>query len=169
MEWPEYTGPIEAADGTRPSRDTWFLWPTEIWLPEGPLEMWRSRYRIAIIALADGRWATDGHVYAIESGIDCYRQRCVYPTRSEALRASAARAIRIARYAYWKAGKWDLYMMTPRMYAMLVGWAREVVAREIGRPGAVRGPFVRREETPAEKAVRGLPLFEAVKTRKVRA
>lgn len=111
--WP-YDGPIQRVDGRRPYNR--YLWPTEQELASDTLGHAAAghEWRIDIIALANGRWATGGFVHEIERDQVLTGERCCFATRSEAVRAQAARLIRRAR----RQGRGDL-----------VQWAREAAAR----------------------------------------
>lgn len=94
-----YSGPIQRADGARPYNR--YLWPTEQWRASDALGHAAADYewRIDIIALADGRWATGGFVHEIEQDKVLRGERCCFSTRTAAIRAQAARLIRRARTA----------------------------------------------------------------------
>lgn len=158
-----YEGPIERADGKRPFNR--YLWPTEQWVAyltdDTLLRQVSFQYRVEIIALADGRFSTDGFVSSIEDEAG----RCVFATRNAAIRASAAAMIRQTRrdrtppeYAI------HVRPLPEKTCAALVDWARQLVARETGaeppRPITLR-------PLPKPPVKTGLPLFdiEEAKTR----
>ena len=147
-----YDGPIERADGVRPYNH--YLWPTESWWANR--EVHRnigSRHMIAIFALADGRFSVDGCVYNIEKNEYC-GQPIVFATRMEAIRVTAARAIRRARWSR----KWNGNdHLEGQRLADVINWARNTVARETGKlepkPIQVKVP-------PPPFRPTGLPLFD---------
>jgi len=74
-----YDGPIERADGERPFNH--YLWPTESWWANRELSRCiDSRWHFGIVALADGRFSTEGSVYSIDEN-DCFGKPCVFATR----------------------------------------------------------------------------------------
>ena len=89
---------------------------------------------IDLVALSDGRFATDGCIYSIERNRDCYDQPCVYPTRTKAIRAAAAHAIRHMRHAH----KWDHQYADgfdqPTRLEYGINWALGTAYRETAAP-----------------------------------
>lgn len=130
-----YDGPIERIDGTRPFN--MYLWPTEQWLARDDLgDRWLSfDWRIEIIALADGRFASSGSVRSIEAGFcNIMERRCVFPDRAAAIRAAAAEVIRRARRIRqpdWRRTRLD---WREKDIPIVITWARELVARETDSP-----------------------------------
>lgn len=140
-----YDGPIERIDGRRPYNR--YLWP----MPED--DWWAydtfghgvsSRFHLCVVALADGRWSTDGSVYGIERNRDCYGKSCVFDTREQAIRIAAARFIRMCRHAR----RWNGYdHLTDERCQQLINWALEIAKRPLPR-----------QEPPRPST--GLPLFD---------
>lgn len=153
-----YDGPIERVDGVRPFNR--FLWPTEQWsfYDEHPERYVDFSMRIEIVALVDGRFSTDGFTYNIEDGRRYGRERCVFQSRSDALRASAAGMIRQCRYTIRNG--WKRMGVTPQTAPMIIGWARAVVARETGGP-TPKPIGIRVPPLPVTRRKTGLPLFDA--------
>ena len=149
--WP-YDGPIERADGRRPFNR--YLWPTERWVFEHETGILSDfMMRIEVVWLADGRFATSGFVHDIEQHIDSKGQRCVFADRSVAIRASAARMIRLCRAAVRHGFGWTGLHRAPE----IITWAREVVARETGSETPKAIAFQMPKPRPAPT---GLPLFD---------
>jgi hypothetical protein len=154
-----YDGPIERADGVRP----WnmYLWPTESWWPGHAPQLRRSisggRFHFGYVALKDGRFSTEGHVYEIERNADLDGLPCVFATRVQAIRASAARMIRLMRAARcWKGPD----RVDDDTLEVVVNWTLKAVAQatDVPPPDVIT---VRR--TPPEPPVgveSGLPLWE---------
>ena len=94
--WPYY-GTLERIDGVKPYNR--YLWRTESWYCYDTHEFRNvhSKYNFGIVSLKDGRHCTDGETYSIGKNMNCYDRPCVYDTREEAIRVSAARLIRMLR------------------------------------------------------------------------
>lgn len=154
-----YGGPIERYDGGRPFNG--FLWPTEVWVfyldnPSHPHVVYDMR--IEIVALADGRVSTCGWVHGIEKNRDFWGAPCVYASRREAIRVSAARMIRSCRRIV--RGSWRCMGVRADTAPAIIGWARTVVARETGGPAPRPiSPFFA-PPPPPPPARSGLPLFD---------
>ena len=145
-----YDGLIRRADGVRPYNH--YLWPTESWWASHRIH---SRWHFGIVALADGRFSTEGCVYSIEKNDD-FGKPCVFSTRTKALRTAAARMIRIARHSK----NWDGLShggLKGNMLAEVINWTRNVVALETGKP--VPKPVYIQEPLPVYRET-GLPLFD---------
>lgn len=138
-----YDGPIQTVHGTRPFNR--YLWPTEQWVAYDTIKHAPYDFRIDLVELADGRWSTGGHVHEIERDRVLTGERCCFPTRSEAVRAQAARIIRRAR----RAGRADV-----------VAWALGIVAQALDRPVRSRAAAVYRAEAEARR--QSQPAFAAV-------
>lgn len=144
---------LTAADGTRPSNG--YLWPTEDWKMEGPWQYGHdSRTWIGVVALSDGRFSIDGHDYAIQKNLTCYGQPCVYATRAQAIRVSAARAIRHMRHARNWNGIYELGFADPERLEYALNWALATAYRETAAP---RPPRPVRLPRPAGAAPCDLP------------
>lgn len=149
-----YVGPIQRADGTRPYNH--YLWPTESWWAVRDLDQhFDGRWHFGIVALMDGRFSTCGEVWSIEENSDDGRQ-CVYFSREEAIRAAAARMIRIARASRAWENIFHGGLKGPRL-AQLINWTRIVVARETGEQSPK--PITIKEPPPVPRKT-GLPLFD---------
>lgn len=149
--WP-YEGPVRRADGVSPYNH--FLWPMlgdDWWANRELDDRIDSRWHFAIFALADGRFATSGHICDIEDN-DHAGRSCVFENRNQALRVSAARMIRKARASR----KWE-GMWCGQDLELVINWARKVVARETGR--AEPKP-VQVKQPPPVRIATGLPLFD---------
>lgn len=156
--WP-YDGPISRADGVRPYNH--YLWPmpADSWWANRSLDHTLDpRWHFSVVALADGTFSTTGSVCSIEANADgCYRDRpCVFPTRIEAMRASAARMIRIARGSRnWPHPGYG--RLRGNDLARVINWALSVVAEESGRPAPRE---VNVKTPPPPRRATGLPLFD---------
>lgn len=146
-----YDGPIERADGRRPYNR--YLWPMDgdYWFVASAKSVLVQRMahpnRIAIVALADGRWTTDGSIHAVEEKLDCYGYPCVFDTREAALRAAVAHFIRTCRAArLWRTGP-----LKPHVCAEAINWALDIVRRPHVPVPAPPPPAARKT---------GLPLFD---------
>jgi hypothetical protein len=148
-----YDGPIERADGVRPYNK--YLWPTESWWANQELnQRYDSRWHFGIVALADGRFSTNGQVLSIEKN-DYGGWKIVFATRTEAIRVAAARMIRQARFSQ----KWTgLYCggVKGEKLADLINWALGVVARETDKPVS---RIVRVKEVQVPRPKSKYPLF----------
>jgi hypothetical protein len=152
-----YDGPIERADGVRPYNH--YLWPTEIWEARRDINDRISRkWHFCIIALADGRFATQGDVWSIEKN-NYGGWKVVFATRNEAIRTAAARMIRRARISRGWTGMWDGGLQGKRLEAV-INWALAVVARETAGP-APKCVRVKEEPPPVVKSI--FPLFDFAK------
>jgi hypothetical protein len=132
----DYQSTIKRADGTVPYNG--YLWPTEDWWPSHTSAFMHinSRYRLKIIALNDGRFATNGMLCCIEQNTDHpYPHKddkpgrpVVFPDRITAIRTSAARMIQdIRRY-----GSYD--HLTRATMSALINWTLNIVAKQCGEP-----------------------------------
>lgn len=154
-----YDAPIQRADGRRPYNT--YLWPTEDWWANRELgHRIDSRWHFGIVALADGRFSTDGCVYSIaENNCNGHWEKprpCVYATREKAIRVAAGRMIRTARASR----RWD-GLFTGKLegadLAAVINWARAIVARETGQPPPA---LITVNEPPKPRPKTGLPLFD---------
>lgn len=161
-----YSGELADIHGRKPYNQ--HLWPTEwYWMRDEVAPRINSMWNIGIIALADGRFSSHMAVWAMEANnarYDWVREgkapiKCVFPTREEALRAAAAKIIRLAR----NATKWEGVPMMPPFAGTtphaVIEWARGVVARESGKPAPVPRKFHEIRPLPAP-AKTGLPLLD---------
>lgn len=148
----KYDGPLRRADGRRAYNH--YFWPLaeDRWClsdQDNPLPLQRMAHpsHIAIVALADGRWSTEGTTYGVEANEDCYGRPCVFPTREKALRHAVARFIRQCRAARYWDGPTGI---THAQCQLAINWALAIIARP-----PVTLPL------PAPKPVKtGLPLFD---------
>lgn len=150
-----YDGPIERADGVRPFNG--YLWTTEDWWAGRELgHDYSSSFHFGVIALADGRFATCGFVFAIEKN-EYAGKPCVFATRREAIRSSAADLIWKARRSRsWPKTLYHKGVQGERL-ARLINWVREIVARETGAPAP--RPIVI-NDPPPEPRKTGYPLLD---------
>jgi len=115
--WP-YEGPLRRVDGIAPFNH--FLWPLDqdwFWANQDldPQRRYSSRWNFYVVALADGRWLSDGTVREDESGMR------IFATREAALRHAAACLLRMIRAArHWPSHLVD--HVSPEDYVALVGW-----------------------------------------------
>lgn len=145
-----YDGPIERADGVRPFNR--YLWPMEgdsWWAYNTFGHRVSGRFHFEVVALADGRWSTEGFVWAIEDG-KYYGRPCVFATRRQAIRVAAAGFIRLCR----NARRWTgCDRLSDDQAQMLIDWALGIA----GRPAVHLRPL----PVPAPVEPRtGLPLFD---------
>lgn len=154
-----YDGPIERADGRRPYNH--YLWPTEWWWANQHFgHSVDARWNFGIVALADGRFSTEGSVYSIDKNNCAFSSEkprpCVYETRDQAIRVAAARLIRQAR----NSRRWQGYgsgKLEGQRLSAVINWIRAVVARETGRPEPAP---ITVKEPPKPRPKTGLPLFD---------
>lgn len=135
-----YDGPIERIDGQRPYNR--YLWPTRRFLAQhseglSHLPYW---WGLSVVHLADGRWATGGHVSEIEDDRTHHGERCCYATYSEAIRAVAARLIVSARREMGTPDYFGSVKFSRVDGFAVIAWALDVVAAEADRSGVV-GPL----------------------------
>jgi hypothetical protein len=159
-----YDGPITRADGRRPFNC--YLWPLgeDAFWPgheygDRRLRQAGGMFHFQAVALADGRWSTDGSTYAIERNLDCYGCPCVYPTRMAALRVSAGRMIRGIRRAHRSSD--TMLRLSHDAAQATIAWTFDVLRRETGRQ-ARRVPALLPVVRPKPAMRAGLPLFDAV-------
>ena len=119
-----------------------------------------SIHNFGIVELKDGRWSTAGEVHYIEKNRDEHGLPCLFLRREDAVRAGAARAIRLARAARYWGSTFD--RMKGSLLIEVVNYYRDVVARETGKPDPT--PLTYRdpplpEQPPPVSQVDGLPLF----------
>lgn len=150
-----YDGPIARADGVRPYNH--YLWPTESWWPNREIGYHiDGRWFFGIVALADGRFSTEGSVFLIERDGSRSGRPCVFITRSTAIRTAAARMIRSARQSrHWEGLSHG--GLRGHLLADLINWALQIVARETGKPAPKLIVF---SEAEPHRAKTGLPLFD---------
>lgn len=137
-----YDGPIARADGRRPYNR--YLWPTECWAANHTAALHHLPYtwRVEVVHLADGRWATGGHVSEIERDQTYEGARCCFSSREAAVRAQAARMIRLARL--WR-GSLDYFgrvQLGDADARAIIAWALTVAEAEGGR----RAPMLQAAE-----------------------
>jgi hypothetical protein len=153
--WP-YDGPIADVDGKRPFNH--YLWPTESWWAYDELghRGFSARFHFGIIALNDGRFATEGFVWQIEANSDSAHngrpgKPVVFETREKAIRIAVARFIRLCRWATKWHGTPDYLTLDKSRRA--INWALGIAKR----PAIEFAPIV----PPAPKPVpTGMPLFD---------
>jgi hypothetical protein len=149
----EHDSPFANIHGTKPYNG--YLWPTESWWASRDLQRCiDSRWNFGIVALLDGRFATEGLIWCLRDNNDCGKP-VLFTDRVSCIRASAARMIRDARQS--KCWNGPNYGLSGSRLAMVINWARNVVARESGKtePKPVTIP------DPKPAAIEdGLPLFD---------
>ncbi|TIN82698.1 hypothetical protein [Mesorhizobium sp.] len=155
---PVNAGPIARADGTQPSNG--YLWPTESWWANDHFghRGFTGRHHFGIVALSDGRWATEGFVYQIEANSDNpfgFHDRAGKPvafaTREKALRIAVARFVRLCRWTRrWK-GTPDY--LTEENCQKAINWALRIAQR----PPIDFAPIAPAVPKPVPT---GMPLFD---------
>lgn len=171
-----YHGEIRAADGRKPYNG--YLWPTECWTAEHGLSVPGARpfhidYRLRIetfaVIICPGQpvvYSTCGHLSSIQTGFEFGyedRARTVFATRSEAIRASAARMIRVCRRAAREVrrDKFSAHRMTGiHLAPEIITWARHLVARETGGDGPKPINHYVPPPPPPVRQLTGLPLLD---------
>lgn len=155
--WP-YAGPIARADGVRPfNHHLWALPGDDWWANRSLGDRFDGRWHFAIYALADATFATTGFVPDIEDNADAGLP-CVFDCRTKAIRIAAARMIKVARASR----KWTGYntgALKGEKLAMLINWARSVVAAETGKEPQ-KPISIKPEATPVIIKKTGMPLFD---------
>ncbi len=161
----EYHGLVRRSDGAKPYNS--HLYPSEQWVcerenPKLRYVDFRCRIEVWHIIPAPGEapiWTTSGSIWDIEGRSPTWpgqrNYRHIWPSRDQAIRASAARMVRMVRAAA-RDHVWGLVGLhhAPR----IIAWAFEVVARETGKP--VDAPVFR---LPAPlRQPTGMPLFDVV-------
>lgn len=154
-----YDGPIERADGRRPFNT--YLWPTESWWAYDALghRAVSGRFQFGIVALSDGRWATDGFVTNIEANSDnphgLWQRRgrdVVFGTREKAIRVAVARFIWLCRHARRWEGVPD--RLTEENCQKAINWALAIAKR----PPQKLAPLPAPPQPPPPPT--GLPLLD---------
>jgi hypothetical protein len=120
-----YDSPIRDINGTVPYNN--YLWPTEAWWPcRDPAIGYRvdSRHHFGIVALSDGRFATDGDLHHILRS-DGEGLPIVFADRTAAIRTAAARMLGVGKAAR----HWNVFTLRPDDYAKLYNWTIQAVAQ----------------------------------------
>ena len=154
------SGEITRADGVKPYNQ--YLLPTECWNMPRPYYCGDSRSWIDIVALADGRFSTDGSVYGIQKNEDCYGRPCVYATRTQAIRVAAARAIRFMRAARHWSVMYAAGFERPEYLEYAINWALTTTYREIASPRPPRPVHIPAPPPPAPDPSPESPLSHPV-------
>jgi len=114
-----YPGSIRRIDGVIPSDPNHYLWPLNedwYWANKTFGHRCSNRWHFSAVALADGRWLTNGFVHPNEADMR------FFPTRHAALRHSAADMLWTIRAARaWPKG-WSTDRVSPDLYVDLVKW-----------------------------------------------
>lgn len=127
MNQPQLTEP-RAADGTFPFNG--YLWPTESWWLGYEQKGFDGRWHFGYVALADGRFSVEGSTFAINRN-EINGLPCVFNTREQAIRVSAARMIRVMRASkHWNDWSGVYGGMTGQKLADAINWTLARVARE---------------------------------------
>jgi hypothetical protein len=135
-EYTDHDSPWIRLDGTRPYNH--HLWPTESWWishdPKAPHCRNLHRFWFGIIALADGRYATDGATWLLDVNSTVPRwetektgnkgKPIIFADRQTAIRTAAAREIRQARWSR----KWGSEGLTADELAIFINWTLEQVS-----------------------------------------
>lgn len=130
---------ILRADGLKPSKHG-YIPHSEIWFLNRGGDYCRrfsGRWHFCYVALSDGRFSVSGMLWDIkndEDGLDGGRNN--FPTRAAAIRAAAARLIRIMRGSRNWFGHWD--HLIGRDLAIAVNWVLDTVNRETGEARSKR-------------------------------
>lgn len=155
--WP-YHGPIMRADGVKPyNHHLWPLTGDDWWANRSLGDRFDGRWHFCVYALADGTFATTGFIPNIEDN-DYAGRPCVFDNRDKAIRIAAARMIRVARASR----KWSGYntgALKGEKLAMVINWARSVVAAETGKP-TPKPVSIKPEIAPVIIKKTGMPLFD---------
>ncbi len=148
----QYDGLIRRLDGVKPYNG--YLWPTESWWANQELAAYvDSRWHFGIVALADGRFAVEGTVSAIERN-EYAGQPVVFATRTAAIRTAAARLLILARKSQrWPAGTG----LHGQYLAAVINWIRQVVAHQTGGPAP---KLITIKALPPVVRKTGLPLLD---------
>lgn len=144
---------IRRADGVEAFNG--YFWPTEDWWLGHEHRGYPSRWMFGIVALADGRFSTEGFTWAIRENAGLYGSPVLFDSRAKAIRAAAARLIRCMRAARkWHRSSDALH---GKRLAFAINWTLETVTRECSTPPSRK---VRIEDPPRPPEATGLPLFD---------
>jgi hypothetical protein len=124
------------------------------------------RFHFGIIALADGRYATDGATWSLEnnSTIPIWDERrtgkkgnpVIFADRSQAIRTAGARAIREARWSR----KWGTNGLTAEQLAIFINWTLEKISTATTQePWKPVKPIPEPPKPPKDETA-GLELFD---------
>lgn len=154
------TEPV-AADGTLPCNN--YLWPTESWWLGHENRKFDGRWHFGYVALADGRFSVEGSTFAINRN-EINGLPCVFNTREQAIRVSAARMIRVMRASrHWNDPGGAYGGMTGHELAEAINWTLATVARETDA-SVVRTVSIPDPEPASANPVSDLPLFSFTST-----
>jgi hypothetical protein len=173
-----YQGDIRAENGRKPYNG--YLWPTECWTAEDGLAVPGQRrahidydFRIEIVAviLRPGQpvvYSTSGYTMDMERGREYTisgegGRQTSFASRSDAIRASAARLIRrVRRHAREvRKDKLSAYRRTGiHLAPQIITWARQLVARETGTAEPKPINLYVPPPPPPELKSTGLPLLD---------
>ncbi len=110
------------------------------------------------MALADGRFSVEGHTFAINRN-EINGLPCVFNTREQAIRVSAARMIRVMRASrHWNDPGGAYGGMTGHKLAEAINWTLATVARETDA-SVVRTVSIADSVPDDASEVSDLPLF----------
>lgn len=147
------------------------LWDTESWWPSHDREMGGGfhRFHFGIVALADGRYATEGVTWALDanSTIPSWRQQVegpgepvIFEDRIKAIRCAAARMLRTARWSR----TWGYEGLKPEQIERLFNWTLKAVSeatdKKAWKPVKVFGVG---NELPFATHKTGMELFDYAK------
>jgi hypothetical protein len=143
---------IRRSDGALPYNS--YLWPSESWWLYDEFKHASSRWMFSICALANGKFAVEGYVWAIRDG-HSHGRKNNYPTRKEAIRAAAARLIRGMRGSRTSGGLSD--SLNGSQLAQAINWVLDTVAGETcakrKRVVTMAAPIKRRRVIVAKKSL----------------
>ncbi len=127
----DHNSPIKRVDGKPPYNG--HLWPLEkdSWWLGHEHRRFSGRWHLSVVGLNDGRYATTGCVYHIQKNSDpCEKeaQPCVFATRAQAIRVSAARLIETMRASRRWGCSWDT--MQGKDLEFAINWVLAHVERE---------------------------------------
>ncbi len=155
MNQPQLTEP-RRADGTLPCNN--YLWPTESWWLGHENRKFDGRWHFGYVALADGRFSVEGSTFAINRN-EINGLPCVFNTREQAIRVSAARMIRVMRASkHWNDWSGVYGGMTGQKLADAINWTLSRVARETNAT-KVRTVSIADSVPDDASEVSDLPLF----------
>ena len=163
----DYDSPFVSITGSVPYNG--YLWPTESWWPSHDPEIGGRgrnffRFHFGIVALKDGRFATDGHDYLLSanSTVPAWEQSrlgpgnpVIYTDRITAIRTAAARMIREARWSL----SWGSNGLSDYELEILVNWTLKKVSEASSCKWEPITIFKREHPKPSVKAGQ-LDLFD---------
>lgn len=167
----DHDSPWVRLDGTRPYNS--HLWPTESWWishdPNAPHGRNLHRFHFEIIALADGRYATDGATWSLDANSTVPRwetektgekgKPIIFADRVQAIRTAAAREIRAARWSR----KWGRDGLTADELEIFVNWTLEQISKATTQEPWRPIKTIQPPPPPPKDETAGLELFDYTK------